>query len=425
MYRPTHGTLGVAAVFWATSVALSAQGQSIPTAPEPLRPVSFARIAANIPAGSVWAHVQTNDGIYGCRDFKVLTWESSAKANVEVFEFERVFREELAQAGFKVAGDPTNLFEDDQKSSDLQVGVLITGLDATFCASQNYWDMVAKNDHVVVKGSVTMHLQWQIYSTSQGKILARIPTDATYGIKKPIDGGNVLVMQRVFAANVQALTTSPAFRATLAAPAAAASSTLMAPLAIAGRKAVVAMPLNQAARDVVTIFAGNALGSGLMISTDGYILTNHHVAGEAGQVRVRWPDGTDTVGAVVRTDRRRDVALIKTTPPKGLAPLAIRHTPVQLGETVYAIGTPREREFAGTLTRGVVSTVTREIEGLNYIQSDVAITHGNSGGPLLDEKGWVVGISQSAYEPDGVSQNINFFIPIDDALRALALTAVG
>jgi S1-C subfamily serine protease len=121
----------------------------------------------------------------------------------------------------------------------------------------------------------------------------------------------------------------------------------------------------------------------------------------------------------LRSDPRRDVALIRTS-GKSTA-LSIRHEPPVLGETVFAIGTPLEKEFQNTLTRGVVSG-NRTIEGQPFIQSDVAVDHGNSGGPLLDEQGRVLALTDWGYAPDGVSHNLNFFIPIDDALRALGLS---
>ena len=114
------------------------------------------------------------------------------------------------------------------------------------------------------------------------------------------------------------------------------------------------------------------MGSGVLVSADGYILTNHHVAGDAGRVRVRWADGTETVGEVVRADRRRDVGLVKVAPTT-MPALAIRHSEVEVGETVFAIGTPLDKSLSGTLTRGVVSA-RRITEGQPFIQSDVAVT---------------------------------------------------
>jgi S1-C subfamily serine protease len=92
----------------------------------------------------------------------------------------------------------------------------------------------------------------------------------------------------------------------------------------------------------------------------------------------------------------------------------------QAGEAVIAIGTPLDEKFQSTVTKGVVSA-TRIENGFSFIQSDVAVDHGNSGGPLLDERGAVVGITDWRYAPDGVSHDLNFFIPIGDALDFLSL----
>jgi S1-C subfamily serine protease len=114
------------------------------------------------------------------------------------------------------------------------------------------------------------------------------------------------------------------------------------------------------------------------------------------------------------------VALIRTNAKAPALP--IRMQQAQLGEGVFVVGTPLDKDLQNTLTKGIVSA-NRLYEGLTFIQSDAAIDHGNSGGPLLDEKGQVLGLTQWTYSPDGVSHNLNFFIPIDDALKVLALEA--
>ena len=120
-------------------------------------------------------------------------------------------------------------------------------------------------------------------------------------------------------------------------------------------------------------------------------------------------------------DARRDVALIKAE-SRGRRPLAVRRAPVVLGEGVFAIGTPLEETLQNTMTKGIVSAQQRVFDGLPFIQSDVGVTHGNSGGPLLDEKGAVIGLTASGREINGAPVGLNFFIPIDDALKALAIT---
>ncbi|HKR89456.1 MAG TPA: trypsin-like peptidase domain-containing protein, partial [Phenylobacterium sp.] len=172
----------------------------------------------------------------------------------------------------------------------------------------------------------------------------------------------------------------------------------------------------------VVIFSDDDMGSGVLISPDGYILTNQHVAGSSGQVRIRWADGAESAGQVVRADKRRDVALIKVDQAKG-RPLAIRRSPVDVGETVYAIGTPMTEAYQNTVTRGIVSA-TRQLDGQTFIQSDAGMTHGNSGGPLVDEKGAVVGLADLTVDASKGS-TINFFIPIDEALKALSLKPAG
>jgi S1-C subfamily serine protease len=303
--------------------------------------------------------------------------------------------------------DATNLFEE-QTASDLQVGALITGLSVKGCI------------HAVLKatlqGSATMDVEWQVYSVSQGKVVARIATHGGFSAGG-LELGNVTpVVTGVFADTVRRLAANAQFRELITAPTAVA----VAPKSVMlFTPATGSVRIADAAKGVVVIYAGDGQGSGILISPDGYILTNHHVAGGSGRVRVRWSDGTESIGEVLRSDPRRDVALIRTS-GKSTA-LSIRHEPPVLGETVFAIGTPLEKEFQNTLTRGVVSG-NRTIEGQPFIQSDVAVDHGNSGGPLLDEQGRVLALTDWGYAPDGVSHNLNFFIPIDDALRALGLS---
>ena len=174
---------------------------------------------------------------------------------------------------------------------------------------------------------------------------------------------------------------------------------------------------------VVLVLAGDGHGSGFLVSGDGYVMTDQHVVGASKLVTIRWPDGIEKVGEVVRTDNLRDVALIKTD-PRGRDPLPLRPQSLRPGETVFAIGAPLEQRFQSTVTRGVVSAY-RTIEGLRYLQSDVAISPGNSGGPLLDEHGAVVGMTKSTYRIENAPTGINFFTPLRDALDFLGASVAG
>lgn len=373
-------------------------------------PVSLTRMAANIPPQKTWAEVGENPL---CATEYTLEWKSQNNVIDPSSGFEQAFRDAFAQAKLRVGGDPTNLFNDDVGTANLQVGALITDVRARFCSM---WTGEP------YRGSLLMTVEWQIYSVSEAKVVARIRTEGGIEIKKPAKDAISRLIREGFGDNALRLAANEDFRRVIFESPAAAAAPLTAGAAAAVRFApskADSTPLSTAVNSVVTIRAGNGMGSGVLISADGYILTNHHVVGEAGTVRIRWSDGTENSGEVVRADRRRDVALVKASPKAG--PLAIRSAPAQLGETVFAVGTPLRKEFSNTLTRGVVSG-TRLLEGLPMIQSDVAVDHGNSGGPLLDEQGRIIALTVSGYEEGGVGRNINFFIPIADALKALALT---
>lgn len=375
-------------------------------------PVSFTRMAASLAEGQGFADVGA--GYVACKgDGKILRWKSQFN-RFDDPDFERIFRAEFAKAGLSVSGDRTNLFEVDTKAGDLQVGALVTDIRARICGTT----LASK-----LSGMAVMSVDWQLYSVSAGKIVARIPSrGGVAGIKvDSIGDALVSLVQETFAENVRQLAANPQFRTIVLSPRPSSAFTTPpteTPLRVSFPAASKPIAIKDAAAGAVVVFAGSGLGSGVLISPDGYILTNHHVAGESGRVRIRWSDGSESVGEVVRVDRRRDVALIKVAAPRGRA-LPIRRAPAELGETVYAIGTPLESSLQNTVTKGVVSGM-RLMDGESFIQSDAPITHGNSGGPLLDDKGAVVGLADLGTDP-ALGSTINFFIPIGDALKVLAL----
>jgi len=164
-------------------------------------------------------------------------------------------------------------------------------------------------------------------------------------------------------------------------------------------------------------FKSQSLGSGFIISADGYVLTNAHVVSEADEVIVKLSDKRDFKAKIVGFDRRTDVALLKID-ANGL-PKANIGDPNQLkvGEWVAAIGSPFGLE--NTMTAGIVSAKGRALPQENFvpfIQTDVAINPGNSGGPLFNLKGEVVGINSQIYSRSGGSMGLSFSIPIDVAM---------
>ena len=164
-----------------------------------------------------------------------------------------------------------------------------------------------------------------------------------------------------------------------------------------------------------------SLGSGFIISSDGYILTNAHVVEGADEIDVRFTDKRQLQAKVIGADRRSDVALIKVEATA--LPVVKFGDPSRLkvGEWVVAIGSPFG--FDNTVTAGIVSAKGRSLPEENFvpfIQTDVAINPGNSGGPLFNMKGEVVGINSQIYSRTGGFMGLSFAIPIDVALDVQA-----
>jgi serine protease Do len=164
--------------------------------------------------------------------------------------------------------------------------------------------------------------------------------------------------------------------------------------------------------------AQRGVGSGFIVSPDGFILTNAHVVADASEVIVRLTDKREFKAKVVGTDRRTDVAVIRID-AQNLPTVRIGDTSrLRVGEWVAAIGSPFG--FDNTVTAGIVSAKSRALPDdsfVPFIQTDVAINPGNSGGPLFNLNGEVVGINSQIYSRSGGYQGLSFAIPIDVAMR--------
>ena len=167
---------------------------------------------------------------------------------------------------------------------------------------------------------------------------------------------------------------------------------------------------------------GSNLGSGVIVSHDGYILTNHHVIEAADQIEVALADGRKTKGHIIGSDPESDLAVIKIDLP-GIIPAITFSRPdqAQVGDIVLAIGNPFG--VGQTVTMGIVSAVKRKHLGLNtfenFIQTDAAINPGNSGGALVDIHGNLIGINSAIYSPNGGSLGIGFAIPVSTAKKIM------
>jgi len=165
----------------------------------------------------------------------------------------------------------------------------------------------------------------------------------------------------------------------------------------------------------------NSLGSGFVISADGLIVTNNHVIADAEEITAVFNDGSKLKAELIGKDAKTDLALLRVKPDKPLKAVKFANSEkLRLGEWVVAIGNPFS--LGGSVTAGIVSARNRDINSGpydNYIQTDAAINRGNSGGPLFNLDGEVVGVNTAIISPSGGSIGIGFAVPSNTAMAVL------
>jgi S1-C subfamily serine protease len=342
------------------------------------------------------------------------------------------FKKMLQQSNFPVPVQSDALFEEKSsgttnKSSkdELQVGVLIKEISTNLCSKgPTSWT-----------GEAYLKLFWQVFAPEQQKVVFETTTEGRFQASdKPIEGPVSAIVTEAFATASQNLLAEPGFLHAVATPAdpvlldamgaakpvsgGAANPVLVIDGVLPAEGDALTKNITLLRTAVATVFGDTGSGSGFFIGRSGWLLTNQHVVGNAKFVKVRLTTGRELVGEVRRTHALRDIALVKTE-PSGVPPMPIRLGAPGIGEDVYALGSPLGDAFNSTLTRGILSGV-REISGQSFLQSDVAILPGNSGGPLLDKSGQVIGITVMGLGAKGVA-GMNFFIPVADAILKLDL----
>lgn len=379
------------------------------------RPVQLSRLTIKIERGDSIGieHI----GLL-CLAETSMIWKSRGN-ELSTSAFQASFRDELRQLGYDVVSASNDLFDsagDDR--AEYLIGGTLTMLSMDVC-KPNY----SLGDKLSARGTVLLQIDWQLYDRINRTTVARVTTFQGYEQKTTTTGGLTAIMASAFGENVRALAASGQLQKYLVGARREASVTSqpsgsMPPLAMSlPAKGVVR--LATAVGSTVLIQTGTGHGSGFLISRDGYFLTNHHVVSGAKYVKLRWSDGLEGLGEVIRTDKGRDIALIKGD-PRDRAPLRIMPKSPEVGTDVYAIGAPLDPKFQNSITKGILSA--RRIEdGYSFLQSDASVNPGNSGGPLVNAQGDVVAITVSSYRVNKAPSGINFFIPASEALQFLSI----
>lgn len=338
--------------------------------------------------------------------------------------FGEVFFETLSDKKLNVAGDPKDLFgqKDSVSAAEYRVGAVITDIRGNACHVHHWWDGQPLYKY---SGELYVSVEWTIYSNRQRRQVLKTKTEGYYKLVEPKRTGLVLLVHEAFARAAENLAADKRF-----VDIAARKNVTPKQNSLSGPQLTFRSPkirtkdirdgLQSLLPAVVTIRLGATHGSGFSISRNGMVLTNAHVVGTAKRVTVVLSNGLEVNGTVERIDKRRDAALVKI-PLRIPSALPIREAPAKTLERVYAIGSPLHESLKSTVTSGIVSGIRRiKPDNQLLIQADVPVSPGNSGGPLLDRHGNVIGISTLTFS-GRQGQNLNGFIPIGEALKSLKL----
>lgn len=375
-----------------------------------VKPIAITKVAAKMRRGTIigelrrgWACVKNDD----------IKWRTGSTVNLSSEDLVDIFREELEANGWPVVGSTDDLFAGyDVSGAEVLVAARITDLETQLCAPQSGFL------NYDLKGSMRMDVEWQVYSPARRQLIGMVETSGSAEEKKSGDDTAYELLSSSFAVAANNLLASGDFLSMVQ----RSSGLAVAPDATLGvlidNKQVNFQTMEAAItavkRATVTVRVAQAHGSGVVVGDGSYVFTNAHVVGDAKNVTLVTQGGISINGQVKAVSKERDVALIRIDALR-LPAAHIDTTIPGSGAIVYAIGSPLDEQMQGSVTSGIVSG-TRIMDGHEWIQSDAAISPGNSGGPLINSNGSIVGIATAGYQAGGSQVGLNLFIPISDAL---------
>lgn len=428
-------------VFHATPMTFSNQA----------RQARLATLVLDVPTGHRYG--ESAWGLDGFCFRKSDLVNTEGRIELDTKRYADVFVQTMKRLGYPVEED-TALFKD---TKDRVADLLVAGriVDATL----NECYPRANDSKLKATGTAYLKIEWSVYSPVEKKVLGVFQTDGTTYQEIASDIGQPGLLRPALQDAVEKLAALHGYQRLIDPPAsespaarAAAPAPGVAPAAAPAAAPVVAVPaaapparaaapavgaktfrikaaapfsgdlkanLERVREAVLTVNANAGSGSGFVLSADGKALTAEHVVSGTRFVKVRTGTGRECWGEVVASSKARDLALIELQ-CTGLVPLPLARRKVVEGGEVYAVGTPLDDTLEFTVTKGVVSGI-RKYQKLDYIQSDVNVLHGNSGGPLLDSAGNVLGIATKSITSSGVPLGVNLFVPLGDLEQHLPL----
>jgi S1-C subfamily serine protease len=323
-----------------------------------------------------------------------------------------LLEDELIQAGFEVMqSSPQSIFAELVATSE--PGRFLIGGTITRAHLNSYSSFLGESTHD------ERTIRWELFDRNLNKVVYRLESDGS-AQAEGID--NPAATYEAIRASFRRLLVEPRFIALFNRPILQdtlppVTSYKIEAIATISQPLTLEQLVGRAIPSIVRIHTPTGRGSGFLLNSSGLIVTNQHVVGSAFKVKVNLYDGTLLNGQVLRRDAVSDVALVKLEGNIGdISGLPICHTDaVRVGQSVVAIGSPLS--LANTVTQGIVSGF-RRTSSRNLIQTDTAVNPGNSGGPLLNRAGAVIGVVTEKIVSEGV-EGLGFALPIGEVLQRL------
>lgn len=395
-------------------------------------PIWLSKILLALPRGDTIGSISPRGFGILCRGPYGAVSRTSVTSHMEKAAMRDVFNDTLSGQGYDVAGSSTVMFDedDDEARSIYLVAARITDIKMDVCQRVTF--LMAYD--LGYTGETSMEVEWTVYDRLRRQTIYKTMTRGYSRMDLPNYEAIGMMMDDSFGIAANNLGADRAFHDLLVSGVKplgkADKDVLFGPVGkfskqdqvpaidkkLSGKMSLV--DLSHARKTAVLISSGAGHGSGFFISDLGHIITNAHVVGDADQVRIV-TSGKEykLVGEVLRRDKERDVALIRLEDmPESFRPtvLPVRMQIPAVGEEVYAIGAPlKEKDLQDTVTRGIVSAwrPSERMTRQSYIQADVTIQPGNSGGPLIDAGGNILGLAVAGYTNDaGATSGLNLFV---------------
>lgn len=371
------------------------------------RQTRLSAIVFDLPAGYRYGEsAVTYYGYKGCA-VKAPLVNTKGRFSLQTDKYVDLFENVMKKHGYPVE-DATAMFEDSkERVADLKIGARI------FEAALNECYPDPRND-LNGTGNAYLKIEWSVYSTLEKKVLLSTITEGTTYRDVETAIGELGFLRPAFADALERLATSAKYREVVDPPkqleVARAAGSRIRIKHVQEFSGDLKSNIERIRKGVATVTANRGSGSGFVISEDGTLVTAEHVVSGSKLVKVNTAAGKECYGEVVASSKQRDLAIVHLD-CAGLTALPMSRQKLVEGGEVFAIGTPLSEKLQFSVTKGVVSGI-RKIDELEYIQSDVSVHPGSSGGPLLDSRGNVVGVTDLAVRT-GLGP-LNFFIPVTD-----------